>query len=246
MKTITVREANNRIAKFRGTQGLVIKELILGDPKATDYFDREVVVPCGFTGALSLNVKDCSVNLGGVTRPGCKKDDGGAYLDGLILDVSIDNGMLFAARVRDSFITPTIRDSKLAHGGMAKDCRGLVVRSGSVQNIGDPTPEVTGQSYAWEFNNCVDCIAEGIDVQGVRYGVVFAGSGSSNKALNITGSPGIAHVDFHNGVHQSPLVAGAGIVKDGNETWGGGSVDGQFYGVESYRRVQKQLSGISG
>ena len=28
-------------------------------------------------------------------------------------------------------------------------------------------------------------------------------------------------------------------MKDGNETFGGGSVEGQFYGVEELRRVEK-------
>jgi len=87
--------------------------------------------------------------------------------------------------------------------------------------------------------DCSACIISDVEVRGARYGVSFTGSGEANTAVNIFGEVLVALVDFHSGTHLRPFVAGVATIKDGNETFGGGSVDGQFYGYEELRRVEK-------
>ena len=62
------------------------------------------------------------------------------------------------------------------------------------------------------------------------------------QIVNVFGNVLVALVDFHSGEHLRPIVAGVESVKDGNETFGGGSVQGMFYGVERYSRVEQLLS----
>jgi hypothetical protein len=239
MKTITVREANNRIARYRGTQGLKIKELIVGNPNATAFLDREVAIPCGFTGALSLNVQGASINIGGTARSGCKREGKKPFLDGLILRATVDGGMIYAVNCRDSFLDVTINGSKsIGTGVKLENCQSLAL-FGSLTNIGIQDPYKTGQGYGVVVQDCLASIISDVEVRGARYGVSFTSSGEANMAVNIFGEVLVALVDFHSGKHLRPFVAGVATIKDGNEFWGGGSVDGQFYGVGEYSRVTK-------
>jgi hypothetical protein len=103
-------------------------------------------------------------------------------------------------------------------------------------------PYKTGQGYGVIVQDCEACIIHDVDVHGARYGVSFTGSGEANTAVNIFGEVLVALVDFHSGKHIRPFVAGVASIKDGNETFGGGSVEGQFYGYEELRRVSQVLS----
>jgi hypothetical protein len=240
MNTITVREANKKIAKYRGVQGLEIDEQIVGDPDATAFLDREVAIPCGFTGALSLNVQGASINIGGTARKGHKLSmDKKPFLDGLILNTMVTGGMVYAVNCRDSFLDVTINGSEsIGTGIKLENCQSLAL-CGSLTNIGAQDPYLTGQGYGVIVQDCSACIIHDVEVRGARYGVSFTGSGEANTAVNIFGEVLVALVDFHSGKHLRPFVAGVATIKDGNETFGGGSVDGQFYGYEELRRVEK-------
>jgi hypothetical protein len=239
MNTITVRKANEIIARYRGTQGLEIDEQIVGDPDATAFLDREVAIPCGFTGALSLNVQGASINIGGTARSGCKREGKEPFLDGLILNATVDGGMVYAVNCRDSFLDVTINGSEsIGTGIKLQDCQSLAL-CGSLTNIGIQDPYLTGQGYGVIVQDCLASIIHDVEVRGARYGVSFTGSGEANTAVNIFGEVLVALVDFHSGKHLRPFVAGVATIKDGNETFGGGSVEGQFYGYEELRRVEK-------
>lgn len=242
MKTITVREANARILRYRGDMGLEIKEQIVGDPNATAFLAREVSIPAGFTGALSLNVLNANVNIGGMVRPSYKRDESGPFLDGLILDATVTNGKIHAERVRDSHFDCTVHGcEEIGTGIKLQDCQNLALCA-TLTNIGVQDPYKTGQGYGIIAQDCLACNISDVQVSGSRYGVSLTGSSEAMQIVNVFGEVLVALVDFHSGEHLRPIVAGVESVKDGNETFGGGSVQGRFYGVERYSRVDQLLS----
>lgn len=238
MKTITVREANARILRYRGDLGLVIEEVIVPPPDAKGWADREVLIPCGFTGALSFQTEGVNVSIGSSARKGHKKDAKGAYLDGLILDATVTDAMIYAERVCDSHFDCTVHGcEEIATGIKLQDCQNLALCA-TLTNIGVQDPYKTGQGYGIIAQDCEACIISDVQVSGSRYGVSLTGSSEAMQIVNVFGSVLVAFVDFHSGEHLRPIVAGVASVKDGNETFGGGSVDGRFYGVGEYRRVE--------
>jgi hypothetical protein len=240
MNTITVREANARILRYRGDLGLVIEEVIVPTPEPKGWADREVLIPCGFTGSLYFQTECVNVSIGSSFRKGHKKDEEGKpYLDGLILEAVVERGMVFAQNVSHSFFDIIVRGcEEIGTGIKLQDCQSLALCA-TLTNIGIQDPYKTGQGYGIIAEGCEACIIHDVEVWGARYGVSFTGSGEANTAVNIFGDVLVALVDFHSGKHLRPFVAGVATIKDGNETFGGGSVDGQFYGVENYWRVEK-------
>jgi hypothetical protein len=243
MKTITVREANSRIARYRGDLGLVIEEVIVPTPEPKGWSDREVLIPCGFTGSLYFQTEGVNVSIGSSFRKGHKKDEEGKpYLDGLILEAVMERGMVFAQNVSHSFFDIIVRGcEEIGTGIKLQDCQSLALCA-TLTNIGIQDPYLTGQGYGIIAQDCEACIISDVQVSGARYGVSLTGSSEAMQIVNVFGHVLVAHVDFHSGEHLRPIVAGVASVKDGNETFGGGSVDGQFYGVEELRRVEKVLS----
>ena len=244
MKTITVRKANDRIARYDGFLGLEIDELIVPTPKPVGWSDKEVLVPCGFTGALSFQTEGVNVSIGSSKRKNHKKDAKGAFLDGLILDATVTDAMIYAERVRDSHFDCTVHGcEEVGTGIKLQDCQNLALCA-TLTNIGIQDPYKTGQGYGIIAQDCLACNIHDVEVNGARYGVSLTGSSEAMMIVNVFGSVLVAFVDFHSGEHLRPLVAGVASVKDGNETFGGGSVEGMFHGVERYSRVD-QLFGIS-
>lgn len=243
MKTITVREANARILRYRGDMGLEIEEVIVPTPDAKGWADREVLVPCGFTGSLYFQTEGVNVSIGSSFRKGHKKDEEGKpYLDGLNLEAVVERGMVFAQNVSHSFFDIIVRGcEEVGTGIKLQECAGLALCA-TLTNIGVQDPYLTGQGYGIIAQDCEACIISDVQVNGARYGVSLTGSSEAMQIVNVFGSVLVALVDFHSGKHLRPIVAGVESVKDGNETFGGGSVEGRFLGVERYSRVEQLLS----
>jgi hypothetical protein len=240
MKTITVRKANEIIARYDGFLGLEIPELIVPTPDPVGWSDKEILVPCGFTGSLFFQSEGVNASIGSSKRKKHKKDEEkNAYLDGLNLEAVMERGMVFAQNVAHSFFDITVCGrEEIGTGIKLENCQSLVL-CGSLTNIGIQDPYKTGQGYGIIVQDCLACIIHDVEIRGARYGVSFTGSGEANTAVNIFGEVLVALVDFHSGKHLRPFVAGVATIKDGNETFGGGSVEGQFYGYEELRRVEK-------
>jgi hypothetical protein len=240
MKTITVREVNKKIAIYDGFMGLEIPELIVPTPDPVGWSDKEILVPCGFTGSLYFQSEGVNASIGSSKRKKHKKDkEKNGYLDGLNLSATLERGMVFAQNVNHSWFDITVHGSEsIGTGIKLENCQSLAL-CGSLTSIGVQDPYKTGQGYGIIAEGCEACIIHDVEVRGARYGVSFTGSGEANTAVNIFGEVLVALVDFHSGKHLRPFVAGVATIKDGNETFGGGSVDGQFYGYEELRRVEK-------
>jgi hypothetical protein len=240
MKTITVRKANEIIARYDGFLGLEIPELIVPTPDPVGWSDKEILVPCGFTGSLFFQSEGVNASIGSSKRKKHKKDEEkNAYLDGLNLEVVMERGMVFAQNVAHSFFDLTVRGcEEIGTGVKLENCQSLALCA-TLTNIGIQDPYLTGQGYGIIAQDCEACIISDVQVSGARYGVSLTGSSEAMQIVNVFGHVLVAHVDFHSGEHLRPIVAGVASVKDGNETFGGGSVDGQFYGVGELRRVEK-------
>lgn len=242
MKTITTREANARILRYRGDMGLEIEEVIVPTPEPKGWADREVLVPCGFTGALSFQTEGVNVSIGSSFRKGHKKDAKGAFLDGLILEAVVGRGMVYAQNVSHSFFDIIVRGSKeIGTGIKLQECQNLALCA-TLTSIGIQDPYLTGQGYGIIAQDCSACNISDVEVNGARYGVSLTGSSEAMQIVNVFGNVLVAHVDFHSGEHLRPIIAGVESVKDGNEKFGGGSVKGRFYGVDRYSRVEQVLN----
>ena len=247
MNTITPQEASARIASYSGEKGLCrIRETVVGNHASKDWRDNHVIVPCGFGGELTINVQDCNIAIGGDAKRRIHRE---MYVCGkmvpavvdMTIRANVERGMVWGKNISGSraFLTiEGIPDKKFSHGFLFENCEDLSIKA-DVHDIGIQDKYLTGQGYGGELKGCVDSRVTG-KFRNCRFGVVYSEAGWGNQAIDILGDENmIAEVDFHSGIHRSPVVIGVDRVRVGNFTHGAETISERFLKFVEIQRIAK-------
>ena len=247
MNTITPQEASRQIASYNGEKGLCrIRETVVGNHASKDWRGNHVIVPCGFGGELTINVRNCNIAIGGDAKRRIHRE---MYVCGkmvpavadMTIRANVERGMVWGKNISGSraFLTiEGIPDEKFSHGFLFENCEDLGIKA-DVHDIGIQDQYLTGQGYGGQFSGCVKTEVTG-EFTRCRFGVVYAHAGWYNKAIRIRGDEKmIAEVDFHSGIHRNPIVIDADRIRVGNVTFGGETLDERFLGFKEIQRITK-------